>query len=101
MLDPDAAARDSLRWLGADPPETARAPDLIAIGDDDQLLPIGRPRRREIVVVNAVIVARKLAITIGRDSLLLAAMSIVYLHREDVPPTLERCAHEGDSRAIG
>ena len=39
-------------------PESARAPDVAAVGDQDQLAAVRRPRRREVLIHRVVVVPR-------------------------------------------
>ena len=76
--------------LGAHAPEAARPPDLSAVRDDDQFLPVRRPRWREIVIVHAVVVARELAVAVRGDPCGLRSSAVPHIHRVDVPPPLIR-----------
>src|SRR5688572_29733618 len=50
------------------PPQPARSVDPAAIRDEDQFLAVGRPRRRQVVIEAAVVVARLAAVPILGDA---------------------------------
>ena len=55
--------------LGIHAPEVSGAPHVAAVGDEDQLLAVGRPGRREVLVELRVVVARQAAVLLLRDPL--------------------------------
>src|SRR5437016_4651210 len=63
-------------------PEAPGPVDMAAIGDENDLLSIGRPRGRDVMVPRAVVVARQLAVGVFRESNRLAAR---WRDDEDVP----------------
>ena len=83
------------------PPEVARAPDVAAVGNQDELLAVGRPGGREVLVELRVVIARELAVHVFRDSSPLAAGPPARNRQhEHVEPSLEGGRDVSDPRAV-
>src|SRR6476620_2713474 len=104
-------------------PDAARAVDPPAIRHEDELAPIGRPRWREVVVEDTVVVARETAVPVLGDALHAVEPNVTAARprrrgpigstvrrlcvvapdggHEDVPAGVERRRHEGEALAIG
>jgi hypothetical protein len=50
------------------PPQRPRTPDVPPVGEQDQLLPVRRPRGREVLVEDVVVVAGELAVPVFGDA---------------------------------
>src|SRR5207247_5484147 len=79
----------NLSWLRAGArfhsPDTARAPDVSGVRYEDQFASIGRPRRRKEMIEAAVVVAREIALVVGREAFGVSRAFIVHVDRVDVP----------------
>ena len=87
--------------LGRHAPEAARSPDVAAVGDEDELLAVRRPRRREVLVELRVVVAGQPAVAVlGQADGFPGRRSPRHGEHEDVPAALERRRDVGDARTV-
>ena len=82
-------------------PEAAAAVDMPAIGDEDQLPPVGRPGGRQIVIPRAVVIARQLAVVVLCEPGGFAGRAAIHRRREYVPAAVIRGGDECDAVAVG
>ena len=72
------------------PPESARAPDVAPVGEEDQLAAVRRPGGREILVHRVVVVAREPALVVLADPLESPGRAVaVTVGGEHVPAALD------------
>jgi hypothetical protein len=82
-------------------PESAGAPDVSPVRDEDQLLGVRAPSGREILIMDVVVVTRESTEGIGGDSLDRAQLSGgVEVGHIDVPASLVRGGDEGELTAV-
>ena len=81
-------------------PEPARAVDVPAIRDADDLAAVRRPRGRQVVVPAAVVVARQAAVVVVGDPLHRAGLGPARREREDVPAPVVARGDERDAGAV-
>src|SRR2546427_1562924 len=81
-------------------PEPARAVDVPAIRDEDDLAAVRRPRWRQAVVPAAVVVARQAAVVVVGDPLHPAGIGPAQREREDVPALVVARGDERDAGAV-
>src|SRR5207247_5437413 len=84
------------------PPEPSRAPDMTAIGDEDDLPAVRRPAGRQVVIERTVVVAGQIALVIFGQTLRLSGRAgRVELDGVDVEAPLVDGRDEHQTPAIG
>ena len=83
------------------PPESARAIQMVAIGNEQDIAAVARPDRIDLVVERAVVIARQIAAMLAREPREVAERAAVEIRGEHVKmPVVER-RDEHDPPAVG